>query len=188
MASLGNLGVAKPKVSDSFGWFGHEIHIHPDLTDLVLMDFAEQAQGLDENSPEVMGFLKKQIRLIIAPESFDAFWQAALDNGQDSMDLMTVMKTIIESTAKRPTALPSDSSDGQPRTVTTSPDVSSLPDTAGFQETLDHTRAKLAGFRDAAYAEQSPLTAMDRRVIEAEAGRPDVGLFIVDAARQRAAG
>jgi hypothetical protein len=188
MASLGNLGVSKPKVSDSFGWFGHEIQVHPDLTDLVLMDFADEASRLDQDSPEALGFLKKQCRLIIAPESFDAFWRAAIDNGQTSIDLMTVMKTIIESTAKRPTALPSDSSDGQPRTVVTSPDVSSLPATAGYQETLDHTRAKLAGFRDAAYAEQPPLTAMDRKAIETEAGRPDVGLFIVDAARYRATG
>lgn len=165
MASLGDLGVVKPKEVDSFGWFGTEIRVHPSLTDIVLMDFAEKAQAIDENSPEVMGFIKMQMRVVIAPEDFDAFWQAALDNGQDSGDLMRVMKTIVETKAERPTQLPSDSSAGHARTVTTSPDVSSWPATEGSQ-----------------------LTAMDRRAIEAMPGRPDLALVVMEAAKQRAAG
>ena len=98
------------------------------------------------------------------------------------------MKAVVETKAQRPTLLPADSSAGQARTVTTSPDVSSLPATAGYQETLEHTRAKLLEFRDGARAEMatSPLTEMDRRIIEAEAGRPDVALMVMEAARQRA--
>jgi hypothetical protein len=165
MASLGELGVVKPKVVDSFGWFGQEIRISPNLTDIVLMDFAEKASRIDEDSPEVMGFVKMQMRLVIHTEDFDAFWSTAIENGQDSTDLMAVMKTIVESKAQRPTLLPADSSAGQPRTVVTSPDVSSLPDTAA-----------------------SPLTAMDRRVIEGMAGRPELMLVADRAARERAAG
>jgi hypothetical protein len=165
MANLGDLGRVKEKVSDSFGWFGTEVHVHPQLTDIVLMDFAEQAASIDEDSPEAMGFLKRQMRLVIDPADFEAFWQGALDNGQDSRDLMTVMKAIVENAAQRPTALPSDSSDGQPRTVVTSPDVSSLPDTV-----------------------VSPLAAADRRQIEAMAGRPELALVVAEAAKQRAAG
>jgi hypothetical protein len=195
MASLGDLGVVKPKVSDSFGWFGAEVRVHPFLTDIVLMDFAEEAQHIDENSPEVMGFIKKQMRLVIEPDDFDVFWKAALENGQDSADLMAVMKTIVETKAQRPTLLPADSSAGQARIVTTSPDVSSLPATADsplaaadrdvFQETLVETRAKLLQFRDAAYPD---LTPIERRVIEAEAGRPDVVQMVLETARQRATG
>jgi hypothetical protein len=163
MGSLGDFGTIKPKAADTFGWFGTEIRVNSKLTDLVLMDFAEYAQGLDENSPEVMRFMKDQMRLVIDPDDFDAFWQGALDNGQDSNDLMTVMKAVIETKANRPTLLPADSSAGQPRTVVTSPDVSSLPDT-----------------------EVSPLTAMDRRAIESlPPGRPDLALVVMEAAKQR---
>ncbi len=186
MASLGDLGVAKPKVADSFGWFGTEIRINPNLTDLVLMDFAEKASEIDENSPEVLGFVKMQMRLVIHTEDFDAFWSAALENGQDSSDLMLVMKTIVETTAQRPTRLPAGSSAGQPRTVVTSPDVSSLPATGVFEETLQKTRADLARFRDAATAD-SPLTAMDRRKIESLGGRPELMLVAERSAMEQAA-
>lgn len=165
MGSLGDFGTIKPKVADTFGWFGQEIRVNPRLTDLVLMDFAEYASSLDEDSPEVMQFMKKQMKLVIAPEDFAAFWQGALDNGQDSGDLMTVMKAVIETKANRPTLLPAGSSAGQPRTVVTSPDVSSLPGTAA-----------------------SPLTAMDHRAIESMTGRPELMLVVDEAARQRAAG
>ncbi len=164
MASLGELGTPKPKVADSFGWFGTEVRVNPTLTDIVLMDFAEEASKIDEDSPEVLGFIKKQMRLVVHRDDFDAFWSTALENGQDSSDLMAVMTTIVESTAKRPTQLPADSSAGQPRTVVTSPDVSSLPDT-----------------------EVSPLTAMDRTALANFSGRPELMLVADRAARERAA-
>lgn len=194
MGSLGDLGRVKVREETTFGWFGESIRTNPGLTDIVLMDFAEEAGGIDEDSPEVMTFIKRQMRLAIHPEDFDAFWSLALENGQDSEDLMRVMKTVVESAAKRPTPLPSDSSAGQARTVVTSPDVSSLPDTVdysplavadrdAFQETLEDTRAKLLQFRD----ESRPwLTPADRRAIEANAGRPDVAAMIDQASRQRA--
>jgi hypothetical protein len=103
MGSLGDFGTIKPKVVDTFGWFGTEVRVNPALSDLVLMDFADEAKDLDENSPEALGFVKRQMRLVIDPQDFDAFWSAAIANRQDSVDLMTVMKRIIESTAKRPT-------------------------------------------------------------------------------------
>jgi hypothetical protein len=162
MASIGDFGTYRPLVRDTFGWFGTEIGINPSLTDLVLMDFAEYAQSLDENSPEAMTFMKRQMKLVVAPEDFDAFWQGALDNGQDSTDLMAVMKAVVETKAKRPTVQPSGSSDGQARAVATSPDVSSSPATA-----------------------VSPLTEMDRRAIENESGRPDVAMTIWEAAKHR---
>jgi hypothetical protein len=189
MGSLGDFGTVKPQREDTFGWFGHQVRVNPRLTDLVLMDFAEYAMSLDQDSPEVLAFMKNQMKLVVHPDDFEAFWRSALDNGQDSTDLMAVMKAIVETKAARPTPLPSDSSAGQARTVVTSPDVSSLPATAGYQETLEHTRAKLLEFRDGATREAtaSPLTEMDRRIIEAEAGRPDVALMVMEAARQRAA-
>lgn len=163
MASLGNFGTPKAAVADTFGWFGAEIRVNPRLTDLVLMDFAEYAQSIDENSPEVMQFMKRQMKLVVHADDFEAFWQGALDNGQTSEDLMVVMKAVIETKANRPTLLPAGSSAGQQRTVVTSPDVSSLPDTAA-----------------------SPLTAMDQRAIESMTGRPELMLVVDEAAKQRA--
>ena len=165
MGDLGNLGQRKVREETSFGWFDQRIRTNSRLTDLVLMDFAEEAASIDENDPAAMSFVKRQMRLAIHPEDFEAFWSLALENGQDTVDLMAVMKAIVESTAKRPTSLPSDSSAGQPRTVVTSPDVSSLPATA-----------------------DSPLTAMDRTAIETLPGRPELALVIDRAARERAAG
>jgi hypothetical protein len=164
MANLGNLGVPKSVEVDSFGWFGAEIRVHPRLTDLALMDFIGEAAKMEEDDPRVTGFIKEQARLVIHPDDFDAFWQGALDNGQSSIDLLTVMKTIVESQSARPTRLPAGSWAGQPQTVVTSPDVSSLPDTAA-----------------------SPLMAMDRRAIEGMAGRPELMLVADRAARERAA-
>lgn len=165
MGSLGDFGTIKPKVEDTFGWFGQEIRVNPRLTDLMLMDFAEYATTLDEDSPEVMQFMKRQMKLVVHTDDFEAFWQGALDNGQDSTDMMAVMKAVVETKAQRPTLLPAGSSAGQARTVVTSPDVSSLPATA-----------------------VSPLTAMDRRQIELMPGRPDLALVVMESARQRAAG
>ena len=192
MGSLGDLGQKKVREETSFGWFGETIRANSNLTDVVLMDFAEEAANIDENSPQAMTFIKRQMRLAINSEDFDRFWSLALENGQDTTDLMRVMKAIVESVAQRPTVLPSDSSVGQPRTVVTSPDVSSLPDTAAsplaeadrdvYQETLTETRAKLLQFRDEA---RPWLTPADRRAIEATAGRPDNAQMIDEAARQR---
>jgi hypothetical protein len=164
MGSLGNLGTVKAAVNDTFGWFGSEISVNPALSDLVLMDFAEEASRLDENSPEALTFMKRQMRLVIAPSDFDEFWRLAVDNRQDSVDLMTVMKAIIGNATKRPTVLPSGSSDGQERIVVTFPDASSSPAIAG-----------------------SPLTEADRRSIESMPGRPDLALVVDRAARERAA-
>jgi len=163
MANIGNLGVPKPVEVDSFGWFGAEIRVHPRLTDLALMDFIGEAAKMEEDDPRVTGFIKEQARLVIHPDDFDAFWRGALDNGQSSIDLLTVMKTIVESQSARPTRLPSGSSAGQQRTVVTSPVDSYSPATEG-----------------------SPLTAMDQKAIANMGGRPELMLVVDEAARQRA--
>ena len=165
MANLGNLGTKKVLETTTFGWFGAELRTNPHLTDLVLMDFAEDAAAIDENSPEALTFVKRQMRLVIHYEDFESFWSLAIENSQDTMDLMTVMKAIVESAAKRPTVLPSGSSDGQVLTVVTSPDVSSWRDTA-----------------------VSPLSVADRETVAAMSGRPDLQSVVVEFARQRATG
>jgi hypothetical protein len=186
MGSLGDLGQVRVREETSFGWFGETIRTNPNLTDVVLMDFAEEAANIDENSPQAMTFIKRQMRLAINSDDFDRFWSLALENGQDTNDLMRVMKAIVESVAQRPTVLPSDSSAGQPRTVVTSPDVSSLPATAASPlaeaDRSAPQEATLLQLRD----ESRPwLTPADRRAIEATAGRPDNAQMIDEAARQR---
>lgn len=165
MADLGNLGTPRILEETTFGWFGETMRANPRLTDLVLMDFAEEASKIDEDSPEAMTFIKRQMRLAIHPADFDAFWSLAIENGQGTLDLMAVMKAIIENSSRRPTVLPSGSSAGQPRTVVTSPDVSSLPATAG-----------------------SPLKAADLAAIEERTGRPDLQGVVMEFAKQRATG
>ena len=82
MGSLGDLGQVRVREETSFGWFGETIRTNPNLTDVVLMDFAEEAANIDENSPQAMTFIKRQMRLAINSDDFDRFWSLATGGGR----------------------------------------------------------------------------------------------------------
>lgn len=128
MTSIGSFGTPRPPVDLSFDYFGQEIHVNPDLSDLVLSDFGEQAMqvALTNDGLAAMGIVKSMLRDIIVEEDFDQFWSLARDNRQNAADLEEMGASIMEALSGRPTQRLSDSSPGQPTTAPSSMDASSL--------------------------------------------------------------
>lgn len=162
MTSLGDLGKPKAPREDGaieFGWFGTTIHVRENFSDLLLMDFAEEASQLKEDDPKAMTFLKDQLKMVIAAEDFDTFWKTAIEFGQSTEDMMTVFAAIVEGHTGRPTPPSADSSGGRVLTGTISKDDSSSP--------------------------VSPLMEMDRQVVSDLKGRPDHIEAVLAAAKAR---
>jgi hypothetical protein len=114
---LGELGVAKTR-GDTFGWFGHTIRVGESFSDLRLIDFLEQAEGIDgSDTAGSMRALKGFLTSVVHPDDWATFWQACLDNGQGITDLMGLIKAITEATVTEKTGRPSkrrsDSSAGR---------------------------------------------------------------------------
>lgn len=128
MTSLGNFGVERPAHEADFGYFGKTVRVHPDLSDLALIEFMESAVAIESmGAGEAMGSVSKMLRSLVHPEDFDVFWKAARANRQTIEDLTTLAEALIESVADRPTVRPSGSSDGPLSTGASSPVVSSSP-------------------------------------------------------------
>lgn len=160
---LGELGVQHEAATATFGWFGETIRVSPYLSELVMIDVLEKAQGIeiavnsapDEIPVEATTLIKDALREFIHPDDFAAFWASARRHGQTSADLMTLTWQLLTKLTDRPTGRPSDFSGGPPVTKTTS------------------GRSQLQ-------AEAAPFIAE-----ETAAGRPDRALQIVRAVEQR---
>jgi len=155
---LGDLGSGEhEKVIASFGYYGATIRVNPNLSEVSVMDFLEQADTIGASDPRTMVVVKKWIRANIHPDDFDKFWKLVNDHGVGTDDLMRLMWKILEGVTARPTGRPSDSSDGP--TVTTS----ASPDTSSQQASADPRRASRSGRRECLFrATRSPLRRGDR--------------------------
>lgn len=130
MTHLGELGgEARPAVDVTFGFFGEEFRAHPDLGELVLVEFLEGAMKIDEHSAHALTAVKDFLRQVVDPADFDRFWQLAMRGRATTQQLMTLaerlIEKIVEAETGRPTSLPSDSSDGQSTTEARSEDDAS---------------------------------------------------------------
>lgn len=125
MGSLGQFGETRDGLVDTFGYFGHEVRVNPDLSELDIIDFMETALSVDNQDPKAILILKKFLRELIHPDDFDVFWDAARANRQRVEDVQAVTKAIIEAVTGRPTGQPSDSSRGPSNMLTTSKGTSS---------------------------------------------------------------
>jgi hypothetical protein len=103
---------------------GLRVRVHPDLSDLVLYDFVEKAQEVDEEDPRSILLIKTTLREFIHPDDFEGFWTTARRNRQQTADLLPVMWKIVERLTNRPTQQPSDSSAGRTATAPKSADGS----------------------------------------------------------------
>lgn len=119
MARLGSFGTPRPAVEDSFEWFGVDIRVHPDLTDLAFVELF-QSIGDGHDGKQAMDAIQGIARSVVHPDDFEEFWRLARSNRQTLEDVMTLATSLIAELADRPTKLPSDSSDGQQRTGTSS--------------------------------------------------------------------
>ena len=170
MAKLGTFGdpTAVEEVEpDTFDYFGEEIRLNPDFSEMDYVDFMEHASTIDEKDIRAVTAVKGFIRTMVHQEDFDLLWDTArkkAPKGQQLKHLMETANALLELMTGRPTGLPSASSAGQSATVTSLKPGSSSP--------------------------ESPLTAMDRRVIDRKLadGRPDTAMAVLMSAegRQRA--
>ena len=117
MANIGSFGKSREQKKFQFTWFGVEIRVNPDLSELVLQDFAEEGSTLDEDDPRAYYMVKNMVKAFIHTDDFAEFWRISIENRQNSEDLMELIKGISEAVADRPTSLPSDSPAGQSGTA-----------------------------------------------------------------------
>lgn len=123
---IGDFGTARPGISASFGWFGEEVRVHPDLSDLSFIDALRKAQeaGADEGGDGAINAVYDMAGVVVHPEDHERFWTTARANRQTLEDIANLATALIEALTARPTKLPSDSSGGQPPTEPSSTDDS----------------------------------------------------------------
>lgn len=119
MATLGDFGRAREPLEDaSFGWFGADIRVHPDVSNLVWVDtFGRQ----DESTfGDKMRAIRGVVDVVVHPADVEEFWRLARENRQTQDDVLRVAFDVVGALAERPTLRPSDSSDGSPPTEVSS--------------------------------------------------------------------
>jgi hypothetical protein len=124
---LGSFGTERDEYSGEFDYFGETVRVHPNMTDLALIELAEMMTAVGEENGGIarLGLVKGMLRSMIHPDDLDRMWKLAVDNRQTIDDVMPVVQAIIVAAAERPTKQPSDSSDGLPTTAPSSTDDSS---------------------------------------------------------------
>lgn len=124
MASLGTFGTARPATDETFGWFGKEIRVNPDISDFAVLAQITQIVGSGEDDADLTA-LSGLVGALIHADDVAEFTRLAIANRQTMEDLATLAYGLLEALTGRPTELPSDSSDGQPRTAARSEAASS---------------------------------------------------------------
>lgn len=126
-SSLGDLSPAEsvPVLDVTFGWFGAQLRVNPELSELSALDFAERAMTVDEDSPEAFVMVKDQFRAYVHQDDFAEFWSLTQKNRLGLGDLLEFMKRLVGGLTERPTMQPSVSSDGPPSMPENSKDDSS---------------------------------------------------------------
>jgi hypothetical protein len=127
MRDLGNFGSVRPANEGTFSYFGTTVRVHPDLTDLALIDLATKMLAAEstKDGQEAIRMVADVAGMIVHPDDADEFWRSARANRQTMQDVIGLAAELIGALAERPTVLPSDSSGGQPTTGTSSTDGSS---------------------------------------------------------------
>lgn len=163
MANIATFGtpVLDQEEPDTFEYFGVTLRLNPEFSELDYVDYMEKAKTLDTEDLGAVTATKDFLRTMVHSEDFELLWQTARKNRQGLRGLMETANKLLTVMTGRPTEAPSGSSAGQPTTP-----VSSKPDSS---------------------SPESPLTAMDRRVIDRklEAGRPDLALAVLGAVEGR---
>lgn len=114
---LGEFGTARPALDSTFGWLGETFRVHPDLTDLNLVAFLDRAGQVDEaDETTAMALVTGQLRGLVHPDDWDAFIAHSIAQRQHYVDLMVLMKGLIEAVSDRPTKRRSDSPGGRRKT------------------------------------------------------------------------
>lgn len=127
MASLGSFGVEHPPVEDSFSYFGDEIRVHPDLTDLRITAMFGVFNEASEDGGKIVTAIRLIGETLVHPDDVERFWLLSEQHRQTIEDLATLAGALLGALTGRPTKQPSDSSDGLSSTVASSTGDSSSP-------------------------------------------------------------
>lgn len=114
---LGDFGTEREAHDAEFGWLGERFRVNPDLTDLSLIEFMEQAGQIDEDDEmRAMDLVVGQLRGLVHPDDWDEFLTLSVQKRQQYRDLMILMKGLVEAVSDRPTTRRSDSPRGRRKT------------------------------------------------------------------------
>lgn len=128
MTHLGEFGNPHPEHNATFSYFGATIRVHPQLTDIALMELGDVLAALGQNDESPLEALRRMTGVLVHPNDVDVFWARLRANRQTTEDLSDLAVKLVEGITDRPTGLPSDSSAGQPNTPTSSEAASSSVD------------------------------------------------------------
>jgi hypothetical protein len=100
-------------------FLGESFELRPKVSEYALLKFARAAAaGEDGDTMEGMASMLRLLEKCIVPADWRRFDRLADEKDATAEQIMDVIKAAFEQVAERPTALPSDSSDGQ---ITTEP-------------------------------------------------------------------
>jgi hypothetical protein len=177
---LGDFGEdARPPVMASFRYFGDTIRVNPELTEIAVMDFFDEAEKVGKTDPRAMLIIKRFAEDSIHPQDFAKFWALVKSHGQDTEDVMGLLWKVLEGVTARPTGRPSDSSAGPTVTSSASPVTSSPLDSdqrrrAAFLEQVRRYEAQGTGNGSAMAAQVVAIAAAQGIDLEADLIREPV--------------
>jgi hypothetical protein len=98
----------------SVQFLGESFELRPKVSEYALLKFARAAAaGEDGDTMEGMASMLRLLEKCIVPADWRRFDRLADEKDATAEQIMDVIKAAFEQVAERPTALPSDSSDGQ---------------------------------------------------------------------------
>jgi len=162
---LGNFGTERTVHEETFGFLGENFRIHPEFTDLGMVDFMLRAETVDEgDEAAAMKLVRHQLTGIVHPDDWERFWALCIAKRQMYVDLMELMKGLVQAMSGRPTRRPSGSEPGR-----------------------SHKKRKSKGGSSRRErADGVPAERVDQAVRQLErAGRADLALVVVEADEQQ---
>lgn len=127
LGDLSDAAPAREPVDARFTYFGERFRVNPDLSEVDVMDFMDEAQHVNPDDPTAFTLVKRWVAATVHPEDFTRFWKLSRSKRQDSTSIMALMWQILDGVTDLPTGQPSDSSGGLPNTSQNSPAGSSAP-------------------------------------------------------------
>jgi hypothetical protein len=68
-ATLGDFGTPREAYDETFGYFGVQLRVHPDMSDLALLEFAELGANIEgATGSEALGAVWTMLRNIVHPD------------------------------------------------------------------------------------------------------------------------
>jgi len=157
MASVGSFGKVRVQEEPeetgaeplTFEWFGVEIRLATQFSQIRLVNLMEAARHADVKDPMSLVIVKDMFRAIVDSGDFQSFWKLAEQEDQDLESLVAVFEVLFAAMTGRPIQRQSDSSTGLPEASTSSPDESTTqasrgrPDIQNLIQSGEESRERL---------------------------------------------